>query len=443
MNGIRLLGLSAFDHYMMVSLTQAFARAITVQKSVFAHVVVGNTAAHEINTWAQDIGLAAAVGIDAFALNIAYPDPNIITQVSKAFTAAETSNSSFKLFFSFDYLGGGAPWPAAGENSVISYLNQYKDSQSYFWYKGKPFVSTFEGVDNVQDWKLGGTIRSAVGDLFFVPDWSSLGPLGIKEHLDKIQGAFSWNMWPEGPNDMTTNLDEEWQKALGDKSYMMGVSPWFFRSASGGKNWVWRGDNLWAHRWTQTAKVEPDFIQIVTWNDYGESHYIGPIYNQAEIPVGSAQYINDMPHDSWRDFIPYYIAKYKGTSFDIVRDQVQYWYRNSAVSGGADCGVVGNNANQGQVETSPGSLVEDRVFVSAILKEPADVYVQIGNNPPVKHSGVDGINHWNQPYDGPGEPKFSVLRNGIIVKSEKGSPISAKTKMSNGCTNYNAWVGSF
>ena len=135
----------------MVSLTQAFTRAFIVQKSVFAYVVVGNTAAHEISTWAQDISLAAAAGINAFALNIAYPDPNTFTQVSKAFTAAKTSNSPFKLFFSFDYLGGGTPWPAAGEYSVISYLNQYKDSKSYFWYKGKPFVSTFEGANNMQD----------------------------------------------------------------------------------------------------------------------------------------------------------------------------------------------------------------------------------------------------------------------------------------------------
>lgn len=184
--------------------------------------------------------------------------------------------------------------------------------------------------------------------------------------------------------------------------------------------------------------------RIVSWNDYGESHYIGPVHDQSEIPVGSTLYVNDMPHDSWRDFLPYYIAKYKGAAFDIARDQVQYWYRDSAVSGGADCSVVGNNADQNQVETSPRNIIEDQVFISALLKAPADVYVQIGNNPPMKHSGVDGMNHWDQSFDGQaGEPKFSVLRNGIVVKSGKGTPISAMTKLKNGCTNYNAWVGSF
>jgi hypothetical protein len=122
-------------------------------------------------------------------------------------------------------------------------------------------VSTFEGVNNVNDWAQGGVIRSSVGPIHFVPDWSSLGPQGIKAHLDKIDGAFSWDMWPDGPNDKVIDSDLEWQAALGDKDYMMGVSPWFFRSATGGKNWIWKGDDLWTTRWSQTVKVAPRFVQ--------------------------------------------------------------------------------------------------------------------------------------------------------------------------------------
>lgn len=53
------------------------SQAVSAQKAVFAHVVVGNTAAHSQATWAQDIQLARNTGIDAFVLNIAYPDGNI------------------------------------------------------------------------------------------------------------------------------------------------------------------------------------------------------------------------------------------------------------------------------------------------------------------------------------------------------------------------------
>lgn len=39
-------------------------------KVVFAHHMVGNTFPYTVNDWADDIALASANGIDAFALNI-------------------------------------------------------------------------------------------------------------------------------------------------------------------------------------------------------------------------------------------------------------------------------------------------------------------------------------------------------------------------------------
>lgn len=240
-----------------ISLSAIFATAVTIPqavvnaKYVFAHVVVGNTAAHTQATWATDISLAAAAGIDAFVLNIAYPDSNVATQVSNAFAAATAAGSTFKLFFAFDYLGGGEAWPSA---SVISYLNEYRSSSAYFNYDSAPFVSTFEGTGNIADWSPSGVIRSAVGDIYFVPDWTSLGPAGIESYLDNIQGGFSWDMWPNGAVNETDAVDKIWQAALRTgKTYMMGVSPWFFHSASGGTTWVWRGEFL-----TSLSYLVPD-----------------------------------------------------------------------------------------------------------------------------------------------------------------------------------------
>lgn len=98
----------------MPAILHYLTRALAAQKNVFAHVVVGNTAAHTVETWARDIKLASGAGVDAFVLNIAYPDTNTPQQVSNAFQAAEEAGSKFKLFFSFDYL-------------VRSRLIQYKD----------------------------------------------------------------------------------------------------------------------------------------------------------------------------------------------------------------------------------------------------------------------------------------------------------------------------
>lgn len=58
------------------------------------------------------------------------------------------ANRGFKLFFSFDYAGYGA-WP---KDSVGTMLTKYRILLVYFMYKGKYFVSTFEGPDSADDW---------------------------------------------------------------------------------------------------------------------------------------------------------------------------------------------------------------------------------------------------------------------------------------------------
>ena len=123
---------------------------------------------------------------------------------------------------------------------------------------------------------------------------------------------------------------------------------------------------------------------------------------------------------------------------------MQYWYRLAPAAGGSECGVQGNNYQQGQTEVDPNTIVEDGVFFSALLMSDAQVTVQIGSNTPVTYNGVAGINHWSQPFNGQtGVPTFAVVRNNVVVKSNTGAEISATTDLSNGCTNYNAWVGSF
>jgi glucan endo-1,3-alpha-glucosidase len=134
---------------------------------------------------------------------------------------------------------------------------------------------------------------------------------------------------------------------------------------------------------------------------------------------------------------------YKGSTFTISRDQMQYWYRTAASAAGSACGVVGNNAEQGQTQLDPNVVLEDGIFFSALLMSAAEVRVQIGNGPVVVKEGVAGINHWSIPFAGQiGTPYFSVWRSGKFVQGANGTPIKA-TPLSNGCTNYNPWVGSF
>ncbi|KAF2139594.1 glycoside hydrolase family 71 protein [Aplosporella prunicola CBS 121167] len=417
-------------------------------KAVFAHVIVGVAQSYTVAQWESDIALAQAADIDAFVLNITPPWSGSATetQVANAFKAAESTG--FKLFFSFDYKGNGQAWSAS---DIITVLQTYASNDYHYKHNSLPLVSTFEGTDadNINDWS---TIKSQVSsDIFLVPDWTSLGTTEFATHLDIVDGAFSWDMWPEGPNNMTNASDVAWTNAIGsDKAYMMGVSPWFYTDLPGyNKAWVWRGDSMWHERWQQAIDLQPEFVEIVTWNDYGESHYIGPIWSDG-IPQGdninAHTYVDGMPHDAWRDLLPYYISQYKTGSADVTTEKLQYWYRLTPGAAGTT-EATGNNCKSDiniygyQTCYDPNEIAEDGVFVTALLSSPATVTIKIGDNDATSFEATAaGANHFSRPFNGQtGKVVISIVRDSATVLSGTGEAILEKP--TSGVTNYNAWVG--
>lgn len=152
--------------------------------------------------------------------------------VAAAFTAA--ANKHFQLFFSFDYAGNG-PWD---KQDVVDYISKYSETGQYYRFNGQPFVSTFEGPGNANDWV---DIKSITG-CFFVPDWSSLGAKVAMQQANGVaDGLFSWAAWPWGPQNMDTYTDASYLQYLNGKPYMMPVSPWFYTNLpEWDKNWLWR-----------------------------------------------------------------------------------------------------------------------------------------------------------------------------------------------------------
>ena len=238
-----------------------------------------------------------------------------------AFDAANSLGNGFKLMFSFDYAGRGS----FGADEVIGLINQYKIHPACFYRGSQPLVSTFEGPSKADDWP---GIKAATG-CFFIPSWSSYGAKkAVAAGGGTADGLFSWAGWPTGANDMFTTVDESYYDFLGGKAYMMPVSPWFYANMPGyRKNWIWRGDDLWFDRWQQVHSIEhqPDYLEIITWNDWGECHYIGPLrpneYHAFAKENGNApfNYAIGYPHDGWREFLPYLIDTYKFGSAPITK----------------------------------------------------------------------------------------------------------------------------
>jgi len=255
-------------------------------KFVVAHHIVGNTLPYTEADWVSDINMAAGNGLDGFVLNVGR-DPWQPQRVSDAYSAALTSGSNFKLFISFDM--SSLPCSSIGDASTLrSYITTYATHPSQFLFNGLPVFSTFSGQgcswgteNSNEGWtqaiKAAGLPQIHFIPAFFVPP-SSLPTYTVAD------GDFNWNgAWPLGDYDVNFNSDDSSIAANGGKSYMASVSPWFFTHYgpnSYNKNWIYRADDwLFSNRWEMLIanRQHVDIVQVLTWNDYGESHYIGPM----------------------------------------------------------------------------------------------------------------------------------------------------------------------
>ncbi|KAJ5222005.1 uncharacterized protein N7469_010892 [Penicillium citrinum] len=398
---------------------------------------------YELSDWRNEVSHAQEAHIDAFALNMAYGVESNERSVANAFKAAEALN--FHLFFSFDYAGNGS-WPQA---AVTSLLQNFSSSTAYYQYNDRPFASTFEGSGNAQDWV---DIKN-VTRCFFVPDWSSVGAKTALELADGVaDGLFSWEAWPSDGR-MDTFADVSYMNRLkeANKPYMMPASPWFYTNMPHyDKNWAFHGDNLWYDRWVEVGFLEPEWVEIISWNDYGESHYIGPLNEKGYgvFTAGKApyNYARNMPHDGWRVQLPFVIDLYKNGTASITEESLVVWYRlqpRDACSGG---NTTDTAMNVRAIEKSD-TWLEDKIFFSALLGSNASVKVDMDNSAKSVHwdkepyDGV-GIYHGSFAYDRKhlGEPIITISREKTDVITFKGRALT--TTCTDKFANYNAWVGN-
>ncbi|KAH7629776.1 glycosyl hydrolase family 71-domain-containing protein [Sordaria sp. MPI-SDFR-AT-0083] len=420
-------------------------------KAVFAHFMVENAKLWSVDQWKVDIRLAQAAHIDGFALNIRADDTTLGVSLSRAFEAAD--DLGFKMIFSFDYAGGG-PWSS---NLVISMILLYSGYDSYYIDKqGRPVVSTFEGPAQAGTWEY--IIKKT--NAAFIPDWSSLGAKAALEAAPCVpHGLFSWAPWPWGNTDGNTYVDASYMEFMEaaekncdmDMQYMMPASPWFYTNLPGyNKNWLWRGDDLWFDRWEQIRFMNPDYVEIISWNDYGESHHIGPLYIEGDsyeaFTVGKApfNYALDMPHDGWRELLPFTIDLYKTGVATIKQEKLVAWYRVTPKNAACDDGwTTGNTASQLELEFTPQDVVQDKIFYSALLASSQPVTVTVGGvnvgaTWTKTPSGGAGIYHGSVDFGG--NTGAVVVTVGSMTINKR--PITANCDDTNGYTNWNAFVAS-
>lgn len=91
----------------------------------------------------------------------------------------------------------------------------------------------------------------------------------------------------------------------------MGMSPMQFKHIDGGQNWYLRGEQNLEYRMGQVLDLQPDMLEIQTWNDAGESHYMGNIWNEPISDSVIPQYTDGYDHGGYREILNSFIQAWK------------------------------------------------------------------------------------------------------------------------------------
>jgi hypothetical protein len=158
-------------------------------------------------------------------------------------------------------------------------------------------------------------------------------------------------------------------------------------------------------------------------------------------------YANDRPHDGWRLTLPFWIDYYKSGKATVTQEGVVTWYRTSPSGACSDGGTTGNTASQLQLEFPPQSVMQDKIFFSAVLGADAQPTVTVGGKTfqpkwsSIPDGGV-GIYHGSVELSGDtGAVSVQISRGGRSLARVDGMAISV-VSCNNGLTNWNPWVGS-
>lgn len=230
---------------------------------VFAHYMISYQPPNLDYT--NDINLAKAAGIDAFAVNYGGWGNAFVyfsEYLDKFYKTAEQMD--FKLFISFDTTS------VTDVNMVTNLTNFYATSTAQAKdAAGNIFVSSFELGPPPWDWKTDVIANIKVPVTLLTGTLSTNGPYnaGISEGI----GPFTW-VHPAsdaaGEQAIDTSFADE--RNINGVPWMAGIAPWFFKRMGTTMNWLNAQDSaIWIDRWMHLLKVKPNYIEIVTWNgDY-------------------------------------------------------------------------------------------------------------------------------------------------------------------------------
>jgi glucan endo-1,3-alpha-glucosidase len=395
------------------------------------------------------------MGFDAFALNVISTDAWSINAISYLFRAAAAVG--YHLFFSFDmthfsdpsqfiwllkmYIGNPAYYLYDSLPFVSMLLRRPSQSRCRHRVatngRRKSFIAeshtgtfygstlTFGQSSPQNGWHV--NYKQALSrqgiNTYFIPAFSdsSIPPSDMYNAFPVVNGIMSWDSaWPwasDGKANVSCTVDQQYMTAAKEakKTFMMrlssplaslaisslicsaAMSSFQFKHLDPTQNWYRRGELTLAERIPQVLSVQPHFLQIQTWNDAGESSYIGNVWPET-IGAECAAYTDNFDHSGWQALITPFISAYKAGAREIgavvplngAKATGVFWYRSiltTATCAGDPLGKPRNWSN-----------AEDVVNVAVLLAEAAvgaKITVYSGGMMIGSRAGIEGLNAWS------------------------------------------------
>lgn len=346
-------------------------------RMVFAHYMLANaaedptdpTGEHDIAAFQQEIRQAQALGIDGFALNAGgwFREPRYIRRASLMFEAALRLHTGFVLFFSADMCCG------ADATDLLDMMRRFAGNPRYatvyFHYQNRAVLSTFSGSahgpafwhDLLHALATGShpslTAAPCRANLcplsadqpppsnaplptFFVPSFFFGGELpqaqdianGLSIYGNLLDGAFYWGIagvpgLGHIPDQLPSSAAYAQVLHHAGKLYMAPICPGFW-GANAGRYYSYSGftglETMWRSAIDQT---HPEWVEIITWNDFVEGTYITPSSHRT--PDGGNSIYGPFPsHAGTAKLMAYFIRWYKaGQQPPITANALLWSYR--------------------------------------------------------------------------------------------------------------------
>jgi glucan endo-1,3-alpha-glucosidase len=405
---------------------------------VFAHYMVAfATYGESVEAYRKEIMEAQAANIDGFALNVgAWDDIQSYykRRVELIYQAAEQLGTGFKLFFSVDF---------EDPTNIVNMVESYANRTNSFRYQGKIVLSSY-GHNDVpsagwpgMDWTnaILGKLRQDGYPVFFIPYFFSDPVEELPNSIDAtnvlnkyagiLDGLFDFAVGGELEDTIASNAQYAYVVNQSGKVSMTSVYPNYWGCVQytiGRRYYESLGGEGTELQWDQLIGYSPDWVEIVTWNDFNESTYVSPAINPGQYPQSaSISSPRRNTHAGYLELSKYYITWYKsGSQPAIDRDALFYFYRIQP----RDLMITNDIP-----VTWIAQYVQDELFLTTMLKSPARLVVTSGGVR-TEYEQASGISHVRVPFQ-VGAQTFELWRGGSRLGLINAPPVTTSL------TNYN------